>query len=79
MAIIDRIKAFGLADCLGKFNTGYVRTQRHNNRTDNRPYQNDWIFASKKLVPVSCKAIDIEEAWALSDHGPVVAEFDVVA
>lgn len=77
VAIIDRIKAFGMTDCLGKFNEGYVRTLRHQNRPDSTPYQNDWIFASKKLVPLSCRAIDTEAAWALSDHCPVLAEFEV--
>ena len=28
-AVLDRISAFGLVDCLGKFHVGHVQTQRH--------------------------------------------------
>jgi endonuclease/exonuclease/phosphatase family metal-dependent hydrolase len=76
-AVSERIKAFGLSDCLGTIHDGYVRTHRHKNRPDSTPYQNDWVFASKHLTPVSCKALDIEDAWALSDHCPVVADFEL--
>jgi endonuclease/exonuclease/phosphatase family metal-dependent hydrolase len=75
--IIDRIEAFGMTNCLGACNAGaFVRTLRHQNKIDSAPYQNDWLFASTTLKPISCKALDTKEAWALSDHCPVVADFD---
>ncbi len=67
----------GMIDCLGEFHTDFVRTHRHKNNPDSVPYQDDWIFASKKLKPVSCAPLDTEEAWKLSDHCPVVAEFEI--
>jgi len=77
VAIIDRIKAFDMIDCLGAFNDGFVRTLRHRNSPESAPYQNDWIFASKKLKAISCEALDSEDSWVLSDHCPVVAEFEL--
>jgi len=37
------------------------------------------FFASRALAPslISCAPVDDEQAWALSDHCPVIAEFDV--
>jgi exonuclease III len=77
VAIIDRIKAFGLVDCLGSKHDGYVRTHRHRNKMDGKAWQIDWMFSSMKLKLSSCKPMDVEEAWKLSDHCPVVADFDV--
>jgi hypothetical protein len=74
--IIERIKAFGLVDCLGATHSGYVRTLRHQNEESGTPWQNDWLFASASLRLLSCEALDEPAAWALSDHCPVVAEFD---
>jgi hypothetical protein len=75
--IIDRIEAFGMTNCLGACNAGaFVRTLRHRNKIDSAPYQSDWVFASRTLKPISCNALDTKEAWALSDHCPVVADFD---
>jgi hypothetical protein len=75
--VIDRIKAFGLVDCLGATHDGYVRTLRHRSRIDSAPFQGDWLFMSPNLKLLSCEAIDHESAWALSDHCPVVAEVDI--
>jgi hypothetical protein len=72
-AVIQRIKAFGLEDCLGAKHDGqYVRTFG----TPEAPFQDDWVFASPALVCTRCEPVDTDEAWALSDHCPVVAEFD---
>ena len=74
-AAIDRIKAFGLVDCLGELHDGYVQTHRHQNRRGGKPWQDDWMFASPAVELVSCEPVDTEEAWALSDHCPVVGVF----
>jgi exonuclease III len=71
-AVIQRIKAFGLADCLGEAHGGeFVRTYRKHAL----PWQDDWVFASEALTCVKCEPVDTEEAWSLSDHCPVIAEF----
>jgi endonuclease/exonuclease/phosphatase family metal-dependent hydrolase len=71
-AVIARIKAFGLTDCLGDTNDGeYVRTYGK----PETPFQDDWVFASPALKCTRCEPVDTEEAWALSDHCPVIAEF----
>ena len=75
--LLDRIKAFGLTDLLGHFNDDFVQTYRHPRSA--KPWQDDWLFASKKLMPglLSCKAVQTADAWRLSDHCPVVAEFEI--
>jgi hypothetical protein len=57
----------------------HIRTFRHDDKADSQPWQNDLILASTALAAglVSCTPLDHEEAWALSDHCPVVAEFEV--
>jgi hypothetical protein len=64
--------AFG-ADCR------HVRTYRHDNKTDGPPWQNESFFATNGMseAMTSCAPVDDEQAWALSDHCPVIAEFDV--
>ena len=45
------------------------------------PWQNDYLFASEGLVGRvrSCQALNAPDsrAWELSDHCPVVAEFEL--
>jgi len=73
-AVIQRIKAFGLVDCLGEAHDGqFVRTYRKHAL----PWQDDWVFASEPLTCTRCEAVDTEEAWGLSDHCPVIAEFEI--
>jgi hypothetical protein len=57
----------------------HVRTYRHDNRTDGPPWQNESFFATRALADglATCAAVDDEAAWALSDHCPVIAEFDL--
>jgi hypothetical protein len=57
----------------------HVRTYRHENKPDGHPGQADSFFATKLLAAdlISCAPVDDEEAWALSDHCPIVAEFEV--
>lgn len=75
--VIDRIKAFGMVDCLGKFHDDYVQTHRARNST--KPWQDDWVFVSRHLEESldSCEPMGNEETWALSDHCPVLLEVDV--
>ena len=93
-ALFARIRAFGLVDCLEQVrdtrppladcfcdeapNCGHVRTQRHQNKPDSRPWQTDYLFVSPELAEglKACEAWDREDAWQLSDHCPVVADFD---
>jgi hypothetical protein len=72
-AVIDRIKAFGLVDCLGQAHNGeFVRTFGKRET----PFQGDWVFASPTLKCVRCEPVDTDEVWTLSDHCPVIAEFE---
>jgi len=73
----DRLEDFGLEDCLAKFQKRPVQTHRH--KSDPKfPWQNDYLHASKKLTTklISCKVLDNEVVRRLSDHNPVIAEFD---
>lgn len=74
-AVIDRIRAFGLEDCLGAKHDGqYVRTFG----TRETPFQDDWVFSTPSLACTRCEPVDTDEARALSDHCPVLAEFGFV-
>ncbi len=75
-AVIARITAFGLVDCLHSTHGEYVRTHRHRNDPASKAYQDDWVFASPPLRLLACEALDDDAAWALSDHCPVLVEFD---
>ena len=57
----------------------HVQTYRHDNKANGNPWQNDYVFASGTLADslIACAAVDDEAAWALSDHCPVIAEFEV--
>jgi exonuclease III len=91
--VFERIKAFGLVDYLdAKLGAArpladcpcrapscrHIRTQRHV-RKPHVPWQTDYIFASERLATklAACYAHDVDAAWALSDHCPVIAEFDL--
>jgi endonuclease/exonuclease/phosphatase family metal-dependent hydrolase len=72
-AVIQRIKAFGLGDCLGDAHEGrFVRTYAKHELD----WQDDWVFASPALRCTMCEPVDTKEAWTLSDHCPVIAEFE---
>ena len=62
---------YGLVRC----NKEPLRTIRHRSRFS---YQDDYIYVSKALIrKVSCEVVDDPVARELSDHLPVVAEFEV--
>jgi hypothetical protein len=73
----DRIEDFGLVNSFSKFYNGYVQTHRHVRSSE--PWQNDYLFVSKKLsVRVkSCDVIDENRVKELSDHSPVVIELEL--
>jgi endonuclease/exonuclease/phosphatase family metal-dependent hydrolase len=73
-AVIARIKAFGLVDCIGAKHDGVVQTYRHHNKPGGKPWQIDWMFAAPSFAVASCVVLDTDETRALSDHNPVVAE-----
>ncbi len=74
----DRLKDFKLHDCCKKFNPNRVATIRH--ARSNKPFENDRLFAGKQLYDrlVSCEVIDDPNLYELSDHNPIIAEFDLV-
>jgi exonuclease III len=73
----ERLKNFGLVDCLSRFQAGHVQTLRH--VRSNYPWQNDYIFAFQDLADKlqSCEVINDHTTYELSDHNPVVAVFDL--
>jgi exonuclease III len=78
-AVVDRIAAFGLIDCLSLYHRGHVQTQRHPRSTV--PWQNDYIYVSKDLKKSvrACEPVATEAAWSLSQHCPVLLELEVGA
>ncbi len=60
---------------LVRYNKEALRTIRHRSQ---HSYQDDYIYVSKALMgKVSCEVVDYPVARELSDHLPVVAEFEV--
>jgi exonuclease III len=87
---LDRIASLGLVDAFGLNRPPrqpladctcrdepcrHVQTQRHGR--SKIPWQNDYFFVSKALVPKikACRAIHDGYPWSLSDHCPIVLEF----
>jgi endonuclease/exonuclease/phosphatase family metal-dependent hydrolase len=92
-SVLQRFEALGLVDCLAAkrppgrlegctctFGDACTHTRtRLDPRRPNVPYQNDYLWASKKLAArlVSCTALATDEWFSISDHAPIVAEFDM--
>jgi exonuclease III len=74
--VFDRIADFGLVNCLAKFHPEPVQTIRHHRI--GIPWQTDYLFASAALLPnlISCEVLNSSEIDLLSDHSPIVAEFE---
>lgn len=70
---LDRCPCGPAPDCR------HVWTYRHDNKRDGMPWQNESVFCGAALAEsmLSCVAVDDEAAWALSDHCPLIAQFDV--
>ena len=73
----DCILDLGFKDCIAETLEDYVQTHRHN--LSKFPWQIDHFFASEKLFKglTDLKVIDNEEVRNLSDHNPIIAEFDL--
>ena len=77
--IFDRVLDFGFYDCLKKSYPDFVQTYRHYRNKKNYPWQIDHMFATKKEYD-SLKKIEVmlnDEIEKISDHNPIVAEFDL--
>jgi endonuclease/exonuclease/phosphatase family metal-dependent hydrolase len=65
--------------CEEREGCGHVQTHRHSR--SRKPWQDDYVFASKELALrlISCEVIDqgSPSPWEFSDHCPVVATFDL--
>ena len=73
----ERLKDFGLYDCRQKFNKERAQTLRH--KSSDFAWQNDYLFAGKKLYEnsISCEVIDDKKLYDISDHNPLIAEFKI--
>ena len=73
----ERLKDFKLHDCCKKFNPERVQTIRH--PSSNKKWENDRLFAGKYLYDrlISCEVIDDPNLYELSDHNPIIAEFNL--
>jgi len=93
--VLERFEALGLVDCLRlKRPKGrladcqctdgevceHVRTRKDGGHP-NVPYQTDYLFASKKMAGrlVHCETLATDEWFAVSDHAPIVADFELGA
>ena len=54
-----------------------MQTLRH--KSSDFAWQNDYLFAGKKLYEscISCEVIDDEKLYDISDHNPIIAEFQL--
>jgi hypothetical protein len=73
----ERIEDFGLVNSFSKFYNGYVQTHRHVRSSE--PWQNDYLFVSRKLAGnvKSCNIIDEDPVKKFSDHNPVVIKLEL--
>lgn len=56
----------------------HVRTLRHGDQKDSRPFQDDYIFASDALAArAAAFVLDTEDVWAISDHCIVGVDLDL--
>lgn len=83
--VFDRLKAHRLVDliadrypervqledcfCPAPNGCAHVRTLRHMNKADSRPFQTDYVFASTGLAAKgNSSLLDTPDIWELSDH-----------
>ena len=91
--LLQRFEALGLVDCLAQMrpkgrlegctctfgdDCTHTRTRR-DPRWPDIPYQNDYLWASPALARrlVACQALANDDWFSISDHAPIVAEFDL--
>ena len=91
--VLERFASMGLVDCVAAvrppgrldgcacaFGDGCTHTRtRQDARWPDVPYQNDYLWASASLARrlVSCSVLAEPQWFAISDHAPIVAEFDL--
>jgi endonuclease/exonuclease/phosphatase family metal-dependent hydrolase len=91
--LLQRFEALGLVDCLARmrpsgrlegctctFGNGCTHTRtRRDPRWPEIPYQTDYLWASSTLAGrlVACRALADDDWFSISDHAPIVAEFDL--
>ena len=75
--MFDRIENYLLQDCVKEFYPNYIQTYRHT--TGVFSWQLDHMFASKKVFRdlKNLYVDDSEEVKSISDHSPIVADFDI--
>ncbi|MBS2020264.1 MAG: hypothetical protein JST00_45815 [Deltaproteobacteria bacterium] len=70
-----------LTNCICAEAGACTHVQTHRHRKSTVPWQLDYLFASEKqLMPrlTSCRVVDKDpRVWELSDHCPIVAEFEL--
>lgn len=91
--VLDRFTALGLIDCVRATRVSgrlegcpcldgdrcqHVRTRRDPRRPE-IPYETDYLFCSRRLLPAlkSCEVLATDEWFSVSDHAPIIAEFDL--
>jgi exonuclease III len=76
--MFERIENYGLHDCVSEFYPDHVQTYRHNR--GGYPWQLDHMFASKKILArlKNLYIDDSEQVKQISDHNPIVADFDIL-
>jgi hypothetical protein len=91
--VLARFEALGLVDCLAAkrpagrlpgcmctFGDDCIHTRtRFAARWPDVPYQTDYLWASPALAArlTSCQALATSEWFSISDHAPIVADFDL--
>lgn len=77
----DREPLSRCSGCTKGANCGHMWTHRNGSSSNAAVQQIDYIFANrpaiKQLVSVTGGIADFPDAWEVSDHAPVVAEFEV--
>ena len=75
----DSILGLGFKDCLRKFHSNYIETYRHHIVKSRYPWEIDHMFCTDHLYAAlkSINVLDDEVVKELSDHNPIVAEFDL--
>ena len=89
-AVLDQIRAFGLADLVSDQAPGPLsgcgcddgvacrHQQTHWQPNSTRPWQNDYLFASTELAQVvTLTVLPQADVGTLSDHAPLIADFDL--
>jgi endonuclease/exonuclease/phosphatase family metal-dependent hydrolase len=88
--VFNRLRAYGLQDliaerfdareqlpdcfCPTQTTCTHVRTLRHRDYADSRPFQCDYLFATPALAQAcTVSLLDSDDIWATSDHCAVLA------